>query len=39
MLNFNLSKKQLELQQKTREFALREILPVAWYYDEKDDIP
>ena len=39
MLNFNLSKKQLYIQKKTREFALKEILPVAWYYDEKDEIP
>ena len=39
MLNFNLSKKQLDIQKKTREFALKEILPVAWYYDEKDEIP
>jgi acyl-CoA dehydrogenase len=39
MLNFDLSPKQLEIQQKTREFALREVLPVAWYYDEKDEIP
>lgn len=39
MLNFNLSKKQLEIQKKTREFALKEILPVAWYYDEKDELP
>ena len=39
MLNFNLSSKQLEIQQKAREFALKEVLPVAWYYDEKDEIP
>jgi acyl-CoA dehydrogenase len=39
MLNFNLSKKQMDIQKKTREFALKEILPVAWYYDEKDEIP
>jgi acyl-CoA dehydrogenase len=39
MLNFNLSKKQLDIQKKTREFTLKEILPVAWYYDEKDEIP
>ena len=39
MLNFDLSPKQLELQQKTREFALKEVLPVAWYYDQKDEIP
>jgi hypothetical protein len=36
MLDFRLSRKQLELQQKGRAFALKEILPVARYYDEKD---
>ena len=39
MLNFDLSPKQLEIQKKAREFALKEVLPVAWYYDEKDEIP
>ena len=39
MLNFNLSKKQLAIQQKARKFALNEVLPVAWYYDEIDEIP
>lgn len=39
MLNFNLSEDQLALQKKTREFAIKEILPVAWYYDENDEIP
>ena len=39
MLNFNLTPDQLELQQKARTFALKEILPVAWYYDEQDELP
>ncbi len=39
MLNFHLSPEQLALQKKAREFALKEILPVAWYYDEKDETP
>jgi acyl-CoA dehydrogenase len=39
MLDFRLTPEQLALQQKAREFALKEVLPVAWYYDEKDDIP
>ena len=39
MLNFNLTPEQLELQQKARTFALKEVLPVAWYYDEQDEIP
>jgi acyl-CoA dehydrogenase len=39
MLNFDLSPKQLEVQQKAREFALKVVMPIAWYYDEKDEIP
>jgi acyl-CoA dehydrogenase len=39
MLNFSLSPAQLKLQKKAREFALKEILPVAWYYDEIDETP
>jgi len=39
MLNFQLSSKQLKLQKKAREFALKEILPVAWHYDEIDETP
>ena len=39
MLDFTLSPEQLELQQKAREFAKNEILPVAWYYDEINDTP
>ncbi len=39
MLNFNLSPDQLELRQKARDFALKEILPIAWYYDEKGETP
>lgn len=39
MLNFRLNAEQRALQQKARKFALEEVLPVAWYYDEKDEIP
>lgn len=39
MLDFTLTPEQLKLQQKARDFAIREILPVAWYYDEKDETP
>jgi acyl-CoA dehydrogenase len=39
MLDFTLTPEQLELQQKAREFARKEILPIAWYYDEIDDTP
>lgn len=39
MLNFNLSPEQIELQQSAREFALKELLPVAWHYDKLDETP
>ena len=39
MVEFALSPQQKELQEKVREFAIREILPAAWYYDEQDEIP
>ena len=39
MLDFSLTAEQKELQQKARAFALKEVLPVAWYYDEQDEIP
>jgi len=39
MLEFSLSPEQIALQQKARAFALKEILPVAWYYDAADDMP
>ncbi len=39
MLDFSLTQEQLELQEKVRSFTRREILPVAWYYDELDRIP
>jgi acyl-CoA dehydrogenase len=39
MLDFTLTQEQIRLQKKAREFTLREILPVAWYYDELDEIP
>ncbi len=39
MLDFTLTLEQQNIQQKARTFALREILPVAWYYDEQDDLP
>jgi len=39
MVQFDLSPQQKELQAKVREFAIREILPACWYYDEKDEIP
>jgi acyl-CoA dehydrogenase len=39
MLNFQLSSEQIALQQKAREFALKEVLPIAWYYDQLDETP
>lgn len=39
MLDFTLTPEQIKLQQKARKFALDEVLPVAWYYDRKDEIP
>jgi acyl-CoA dehydrogenase len=39
MLGFQLTPEQMEIQKKAREFALNEILPVAWHYDAVDDTP
>lgn len=39
MLDFSLTPEQLALQKKAREFALKEILPVANFFDEKDEMP
>ena len=39
MLQFDLSPEQKALQAKVREFAIREILPAVWHYDESGEIP
>lgn len=39
MLDFTLTPKQSDLKQKAREFALKNVLPVAAYYDETDETP
>jgi acyl-CoA dehydrogenase len=39
MLQFELSPEQKALQAKVREFAIREILPAVWHYDESGEIP
>ena len=39
MIQFSLTDDQIQLQSMARSFALQEILPVAWYYDEKDEMP
>ncbi|MEW6332780.1 MAG: acyl-CoA dehydrogenase family protein [Thermodesulfobacteriota bacterium] len=39
MLQFELSKRQKALQEKVRRFAIREILPAVWHYEDRDEIP
>ncbi len=39
MLDFTLSPEQLAIRDRAREFTIKEILPVAWYYDELDETP
>jgi len=39
MLNFALTPEQIELRDRARRFALNDVLPVAWRYDEKDELP
>jgi acyl-CoA dehydrogenase len=39
MLGFQLTPEQEAIRTKAREFALAEILPVAWHYDAIDDTP
>lgn len=39
MLDFTLTPEQLDLQKRVREFALKEVLPASWYYDDIDEIP
>jgi acyl-CoA dehydrogenase len=39
MLDFNLSPDQEKLRLEARQFAAREILPLAWYYDNQDQTP
>lgn len=39
MLNFELTPEQLAIQQQARAFALKELLPVAWDYDQRDETP
>lgn len=38
-MEFNLTDQQKELQKKAREFAIREVLPVARKYDESEEFP
>jgi len=39
MIDFSLTEEQLALQKKAREFAIREVLPVARKYDEAEEFP
>lgn len=39
MLNFQLSQQQQQVQQKAREFAVNRVLPIAAYYDQRDETP
>ncbi len=39
LIGFNLTEEQKALQKKAREFAIREILPVARKYDESEEFP
>lgn len=39
MLNFSLTPEQSAIREKAREFALKVVLPAAWYYDELDEVP
>lgn len=39
MLNFTLTPEQITIRDTAREFAKKEILPRAWYYDEIDETP
>jgi acyl-CoA dehydrogenase len=39
MLDFSLSPEILDLRQTARQFALKELLPVAWEYDQRDTTP
>ena len=39
MVQFELSPQQKELQARVREFAIKEVLPASWYYDEQNEIP
>jgi acyl-CoA dehydrogenase len=39
MVDFDLTESQIVLRKKAREFAKREIQPVASYFDEMDQIP
>jgi acyl-CoA dehydrogenase len=39
MLDFRLSASHIRLRQKARDFALKDVLPVAWHYDNQNEMP
>ncbi len=39
MINFQLTDDQLALQEKAREFALNEVLPISQHYDQTGEFP
>ena len=39
MLSFQLSDEQKQIRENARAFARKEILPIAWEYDQKDELP
>ncbi|OPY87075.1 MAG: Acyl-CoA dehydrogenase [Syntrophaceae bacterium PtaU1.Bin231] len=39
MLGFDLTPEQADIQRKARDFALREVLPLAWTGDARDELP
>ena len=39
MLDFTLSPEQIALRDSARAFAIKEILPKAWYYDQNNETP
>lgn len=39
MLNFHLTDAQLALRERARAFAVKHVLPIAWHYDDRDEIP
>src|SRR5512137_461779 len=38
-MDFSITPEQMKLQQKARDFALKEILPVTRFFDEHDQMP
>lgn len=39
MLQFELNEQQKALQARVRDFAVRELLPAVWHYEDREEIP